>query len=346
MIRELEEPKIKDLFCREPLKDDKIGDGFLNNFLSGINLVGSGKAAITLVLKYLNQKKILASKLDEILVPDWLGYWVYNQMQPLAFPTKYFSDRTKVIFVYHQYGFPQDMDKILSFAQDKKLIVIEDCAHAIESYYKGRRLGDFGDFSIYSFSKWFFCFALGGVKTKFADFFAFVDRAVAETPIGLTSFKDFVKFFQEKSQFSKNEIFRKYANLFLKTSYAIYGDALRPSHAAQSLLKKKIVKEIKTRQNRYHYFLKQTDNLGICDHLERDGVTPQVIPIRVAEAKIDHLVAVLRSKGFMIGRYHFDIERNLLAPQFVPVVWIPCHSDISDEAFSDLTEETIKIIRQ
>ena len=99
-------------------------------------------------------KKIIKNKLDEILVPDWIGYWVYNQMQPFAFPAKRFSERTKVLFVYHQYGFPQQMDKILEFANHKKLIVVEDCAHALDSYYQGKPLGSMGDFTIYSFSKW------------------------------------------------------------------------------------------------------------------------------------------------------------------------------------------------
>src|SRR3989338_10614661 len=129
LIYEVEKPKIADFFtglnsCQE------------SDVLRDVEIVGSGKGAIALVLKYLTGKKIIKNKLDEIMVPDWLGYWVYNQMHSFVFPARKFSERTKVIFVYHQYGFPQDMDKIIKFAEEKKLVVIEDCAHSISSFYK------------------------------------------------------------------------------------------------------------------------------------------------------------------------------------------------------------------
>jgi len=149
MIREVARPRLRDLFdFHQPSAE----------FFKDIQLTGSGKGALAIILQYLYRKEIIQNKLAEVIVPDWLGYWVYNQIQSFAFPAKKYSERTKAIMVYHQYGFPQDMDKILDFARDKKLIIIEDCAHAIDSSYKGKPLGTFGDFTIYSFSKWFFCF--------------------------------------------------------------------------------------------------------------------------------------------------------------------------------------------
>lgn len=343
LIREVEKPIIKDFFLGLLVKNNKLK--VTNELLSNTKLIGSGKGAIALVLEYLKQKKILANKLDEILVPDWLGFWVYNQMQPWVFPVKRISEKTKIIFVYHQYGFPQDMDKILEFAQDKKLIVIEDCAHAIASEYKGKKLGAFGDFAVYSFSKWFFCFALGGASSKSEDFNNFLDRSVAQTPWGLTVFKDKIKFIDEWISFSGGKSLKRYSNLFLNMSYAIYGQALKPSRLAVNLLKLKLENEIKIRQKRYEYFLKQTKNLGICDHLERQGITPYVIPIRPPEAKIKSLIIALRNKSVNTGQYFFDINRNLLSPRYVPVVWLPCHHGITDKIFSDITDEVIKIIK-
>lgn len=342
MIREIERPKLKDLFSW--LKPES-GGGLISSLLSKVKLVGSGKGAITLILKYLTEQGKLKNKLDEIIVSDWLGYWVHCQMQPYASPVKRPSDRTKIIFVYHQYGFPQDMDKIMDFARSKNLIVIEDCAHAIASQYKGRQLGTFGDFALYSFSKWFFCFALGGVSAKACDFYDFIEKSISETPSGLTFFKDKIKFFDEWISFSKSERLKKFSNLLLNMSYAVYGQALKPGRSAVNLLKLKLEEEIKTRQRRYGYFLKQTENLGVTNHLEREGVTPFVIPLRPAEAKIDVLVSALRNKGILTGRYHFDLNRNLLSPRYAPVVWLPCHRGISDEVFSELTETVIKTIR-
>lgn len=338
IIREVEKPSLRDLIRRPKSQ--------LEETLSGIKVVGSGKGAIAIILKYLIEKEIIHDKLDEAMVADWIGYWVYNQIQSFVHPTKRFSDRTKVIFVYHQYGFPQNMDKILEFANDKKLIVIEDCAHALASFYKGKPLGSMGDFTVYSFSKWFFCFALGGVKSKFEDFSVYVDKSILETPFGLTLTKDLAKFLYERSTFSKNKFFKKYANLFLNMSYSLYGEAIKPSRAAKSLLKSKLKKEINIRQKRYHNFFDQTKGLGICDHLERDGITPYVIPIRCSEFKNKTLVRALHDKEIMTGLYHFDMNRNLLEPKFEQCVWIPCHGGISNKDFSNITDTVIKVLKR
>ena len=104
MIREVARPRLRDLFdFHQPSAE----------FFKDIQLTGSGKGALAIILQYLYRKEIIQNKLAEVIVPDWLGYWVYNQIQSFAFPAKKYSERTKAIMVYHQYGFPQDMDKIL-----------------------------------------------------------------------------------------------------------------------------------------------------------------------------------------------------------------------------------------
>jgi len=341
IIREVEKPKIKDLFNwglenKEPP----------SAVLGGIKLVGSGKGALAIILQYLKEKGIIANKLDEVMVADWVGYWVYNQIQPFAFPAKKFSERTKVLLVYHQYGFPQDMDKIMAFAREKNLIVIEDCAHALDSRYKGQLLGTFGDFAIYSFSKWFFCFALGGVKSKFGDFPVFADKLIKETPLGATFMKDSVKFLSEKGLFSRNSAFKKYASLLMSMSYSLYGEALRPSFFAQRLFRAKIDREIILRQKRYRYFLDKMKGLGVCDHLEKDGVTPYVIPIHCPESKNEEILKALKEMNVRTGLYRFDIARNMLAPNFAPVIWVPCHGGIDDELFFKIADSITKIIKE
>jgi dTDP-4-amino-4,6-dideoxygalactose transaminase len=59
--------------------------------------------------------------------------------------------RTKAILPVHFAGRPCDMDAIMDIAVKHKLKVIEDCAHAIETEYKGQKVGTFGDFACFSF---------------------------------------------------------------------------------------------------------------------------------------------------------------------------------------------------
>ena len=61
------------------------------------------------------------------------------------------TDRTKAILPVHMAGRACDMDAIMAIAQEHDLIVIEDCAHAIETTYKGKPAGTFGMFGCFSF---------------------------------------------------------------------------------------------------------------------------------------------------------------------------------------------------
>ena len=61
------------------------------------------------------------------------------------------TPRTRAILPVHFAGRPCEMDQIGLIAQDHDLIVIEDCAHAIETEYKGQKAGTFGNFGCFSF---------------------------------------------------------------------------------------------------------------------------------------------------------------------------------------------------
>ena len=61
------------------------------------------------------------------------------------------TPRTEAIVPVHFAGRPCDMDRIMAIAGRHGLAVIEDCAHAIETEYKGKKAGTFGDFGCFSF---------------------------------------------------------------------------------------------------------------------------------------------------------------------------------------------------
>lgn len=61
------------------------------------------------------------------------------------------TDRTKVIVPVHYAGVACDMDVIMEIAERHHLIVVEDAAQAIDSYYKGKPLGTIGHLSAFSF---------------------------------------------------------------------------------------------------------------------------------------------------------------------------------------------------
>ena len=61
------------------------------------------------------------------------------------------SDKTKVIVPVHYAGIACDMNKIMELAKSRNVLVVEDAAQAIDSYYKGKPLGSLGHLSCFSF---------------------------------------------------------------------------------------------------------------------------------------------------------------------------------------------------
>ncbi len=64
---------------------------------------------------------------------------------------KKITKKTRAIVPVHFAGRPCDMDAVMGIARQRNLKVIEDCAHAIETEYKGEKSGTFGDFGCFSF---------------------------------------------------------------------------------------------------------------------------------------------------------------------------------------------------
>jgi len=68
-----------------------------------------------------------------------------EQIEPLI------TNKTKVIAVVHYAGIACNMDPIMALAEKYNLIVVEDAAHSIDSFYKAKPLGGIGHLSAFSF---------------------------------------------------------------------------------------------------------------------------------------------------------------------------------------------------
>ena len=63
------------------------------------------------------------------------------------------TPNTKAILPVHFAGRAADMDALKEITARKGLKLIEDCAHAIETEYRGRKAGSFGDFGCFKIGR-------------------------------------------------------------------------------------------------------------------------------------------------------------------------------------------------
>lgn len=77
---------------------------------------------------------------------------------------KVITPNTKAIVAVHLYGHPCDMTKLKTFANERQLYIIEDCAQAHGAEFQGSRIGAIGDIGTFSFypGKVLGCFGDGG----------------------------------------------------------------------------------------------------------------------------------------------------------------------------------------
>ena len=297
----------------------------------------SGKSAISQVLGYYRLRHVLLNKSSQVLVPHWLGTWVYMTMHHFCFPTTTMSKDVKGMMVYHQWGFPQKMEKIMAFAKKHDLFVLEDCAHGFRSSYRGKRIGMFGDESIWSFAKFFPSVVGGAVYTKDAALLDFIKKSYQKSDAALEKkvFNHLIRTNRHPTTGALREIAR---------NYAIYPELFScPSYARKAVAKMLASGALEKRQENFRLLREAFWGKAEERLLEDSEVSPWVVPLFFGN-KNKEVAAALRKRGIESGVYHFDVNRNMLAPNFVECVAVPCHQGVSSAVIGSMID-TIRAAR-
>lgn len=115
----------------------------------------NGKAAISKLLQKLclkNQDEVyISTTFDTKYVSSCVTSTIFNFCKP----SKVFSKQTRLIFVIHEFGFPNEkVFELKKLAEKYKITLVEDCAQSGDSYFQNnQRIGTVGDYSIYSLKK-------------------------------------------------------------------------------------------------------------------------------------------------------------------------------------------------
>lgn len=143
-------------------------------------VVGSGRQGLRLLLRGLELPKnstilvpaytyraVVEAVVAEGFVPEFIDITSSDHNLDLDAAERKASTASALIAT-HLFGNPLDMARTLELAQAHKLVVIEDCAHALGAEFQGRKVGSFGIGGFFSFgaTKVFNTFGGGLVVTS------------------------------------------------------------------------------------------------------------------------------------------------------------------------------------
>jgi perosamine synthetase len=110
--------------------------------------VGPGDEVIVPTLTYIAAVNSIAyTGASPVFVDSVRDTW---QIDPADVRRK-ITPRTKAIMAVHLYGHPCQMDELQKIATEHDVFLVEDCAEAFGTKFKGKMVGGFGDISCFSF---------------------------------------------------------------------------------------------------------------------------------------------------------------------------------------------------
>lgn len=126
----------------------------VNSATAGLHLalkvmgVGPGDEVITSPLTFVSTvNSIIHCGATPVFADIDINDWNINPKEIEEKITK----RTKVIIPVHLHGRPCKMDQIMAIAKKHNLFVLEDAAHAVEGRIGGKKIGNIGDITVFSF---------------------------------------------------------------------------------------------------------------------------------------------------------------------------------------------------
>ena len=251
------------------------------------------------------------------------------------------SSRTKAIMPVHYAGNPCDMDSLMEISSEFDVRIVEDAAHALGSYHRGRKVGSFGDVSCFSFDsvKNITSGEGGAVVCRDAEF---AERLRQKRLLGIdrrshtSSWKERSWFFEVKTQG-----FRYH----MSNINAAIGLAQLP----------KIDSFISRRRaicQRYDAAFHGVPGMS-CLEIDYDHVAPHIYVVRVKDGVRDALMSYLRNLDIETGinyvpnhLHPFYADSAVDLPEtdraFREIITLPLHCALSDDDVERVVQGVIE----
>ncbi len=273
---------------------------------------------------------------DETLVPKFLSQCVLNTLNAVTFPSMRLSDLTRAVLVFHQFGYPQKLDKILGLTKSKGWLLIEDCAHTFASKYKGRRVGLFGDAAVFSFPKIFPTILGGCLITDDKKIIDFANEYLKGRKSWLHNLQSNICLAPAIITYgAKSSSWRKRVMPLLEMCYSQFTEFPNPNKFVCHLFPypmHEFKRAFRIRRKNLSIIKEYFSQNGYPSEIEENSeVTPFLVPyFHKDEDQAKQILVALSELNVETGVYHFDIARNLLQPEYRKCIPIPVHQSISE----------------
>ena len=290
----------------------------------------SARAALVFALKALG-----FTRMDEVLVPPFLSDCVISAISKTAFPTMVATPRTRGIYVFHQFGFPQEIKAIELKAKQEGWAIINCCVHSLFTKYKDEWIVGWGDFTIFSLPKMYPCGLGGGLITSNVK----IKKALNE---------DYPKLFELHKKFgdqayeilmnanqspgeidSQFNVESVYGYLPNTVTYPTASYKGLPSDIQSIIADIERRKDLISSAKNYLKKLKQGQN--------NDDVVPFALPLNISPKKIGIIKEYLKSHFNVRAEVlHFDYNQNILDARYEKSLALGCHSRWDNSIFENL----------
>ncbi|MEF2230115.1 MAG: hypothetical protein V3571_04235 [Pseudodesulfovibrio sp.] len=306
-------------------------NGFPDAFLAAVSEVCgcsytpffTGRSALLAGLASLGM-----TRMDEIMVPPYLGQCVLSAVSHTSFPTHAPGERTRALLVLHQFGFPQKLAGVEAVARERGWRIVNNCAHAL---YAPPEVALWGDVTVCSFSKFFACGFGGGLRMA----------PGTELPAPL--------FGGEDALFA-GAAYQDYAGCMhcddparrSRDIHALFGylPFLRTFPAAAASLLPSTAQALRAdRDRRAHAFELALELFPQLGEIGAPGLAPMAIPVPGPESVLARASdAIWLRLGVEAPVLHFDFARNVLQPDYRAALMVGCHAGWSTETIGKALE--------
>ncbi|MBI3321187.1 MAG: DegT/DnrJ/EryC1/StrS aminotransferase family protein [Candidatus Omnitrophica bacterium] len=293
--------------------------------------IPSVRVGLCWMLEYLGLRR----HADDVLVPNFLGRCILNQLNRQAMPVRSMTDKTRLVIVVHQFGFAQRLAAIQAECGARAVPYIEDSPYGLSH---DERVGEGSLARFIGFSKILPVLKGGAVLSEDLELRVFIRAKRLEANLWSWPLLVMLAWLRH----------RRFAS-----SYALLGDVASElyvqSGSDNAWLRGQMLRVLRG-INEYERIA--CERLSLIERsLKGRAWLPDcrrlayVVPVPANESDEEEMARVFEWHHCDCTRYHFDINRNLFNPEYRRVFLIPLNPWIPAAVFEALVHELARVCR-